>query len=88
MRRFFAATVTCCLVLLLGCPLAGYAAFFTASEISDLKDTPLPSDRSVTIGKLFDTYQYCQDGKWTLHETDRGQKYVVKVQMYLSFVIL
>ena len=76
MRRFFAATVTCCLVLLLGCPLAGYAAFFTASEISDLKDTPLPSDRSVTIGKLFDTYQYCQDGKWTLHETDRGQKYV------------
>lgn len=68
--------VTLCLVLLLGCPLAGYAAFFTASEISELKETPLPSDRSVTIGKLFDTYQHCQDGKWTLHETDRGQKYV------------
>lgn len=56
-------------------PSTGHC-FFTASEISDLKNTPLPADRSITIGKLFDTYQYCKGGKWTVQETDRGQKYV------------
>lgn len=42
-------------------PSTGHC-FFTASEISDLKNTPLPADRSITIGKLFDTYQYCKGG--------------------------
>lgn len=51
-------------------------AFFTASEISDLKKTPLPADRSVTFGNLLDTYKFCKGGKWTLEKTERGQKYV------------
>lgn len=73
MKRFIYPA--CCLLLCLWCA-ALLPAESAASEITDLKATPLPADRSITIGKLFDTYQYCEGGKWTLQETDRGQNYV------------
>ena len=56
--------------------LGGYVLFSEPSEISNVKNSTLSFDRSMTIEKLLDTYQYCQDGEWSLHETDRGQKYV------------
>ena len=59
---FFTSIVITCLVLVFGITTDGFA-FFTASEISLVKNEPFPLDRSITYGKLLDTYKYCKDGK-------------------------
>ena len=84
---FFITAIATCLVLVFGITPDGYA-FFTASEISLVKNEPFPLDRSITYGKLLDTYKYCKDGKWELIENDRGQKIVQFKAQYLPIGIV
>ena len=84
---FFTSIVITCLVLVFGITTDGFA-FFTASEISLVKNEPFPLDRSITYGKLLDTYKYCKDGKWELIENDRGQKIVQFKAQYLPIGIV
>lgn len=63
-------------MLLLNLPQTGNCFFFQESEITLVKDMPFPGDKSVTFGKILDSYKYCKDGKWTVNKTDRGQTFV------------
>lgn len=68
-------------------PSTGHC-FFTASEISLVKNEPFPLDKSITFGKLFDSYQYCKGGKWEVKKTDRGQKLVEFRAQYLPLAVV
>jgi hypothetical protein len=59
-----------------------------SSEVSMVKNTPFPLDKSISFGKLFDSYKYCKNGNWELMETDRGQKYVEFKGEYLTIEIV
>ena len=63
-------------ILLLNHPQSGNCFFFQESEVTLVKDMPLPGDKSITFGKMLDSYKYCKDGKWTVNRTDRGQTFV------------
>ena len=69
--------------LIIGIMLVGIISIGN-SEVSLVKDAPLPIDKSITYGKLFSTYKYCKDGKWTVKKTERGQSYVEFKGKYLS----
>ena len=63
-------------ILLLNHPQSGNCFFFQESEVTLVKDMPFPGDKSITFGKMLDSYKYCKDGKWTVNRTDRGQTFV------------
>lgn len=62
--------------------------FFTASEISLVKNEPFPLDKSITFGKLLDSYQYCKGGQWEVKKTDRGQRFVEFRAQYLPLGVV
>lgn len=62
--------------------------FFTASEISLVKNEPFPLDKSITFEKLFYSYQYCKGGQWEVKKTERGQKIVEFRAQYLPLGVV
>lgn len=73
MKKFYSKTLALSLCLVLCISLLSGCG---NSEISLVKDAPVPMDQSITFGQLFDSYQYCKDGTWEVKESDRGQKFV------------
>jgi len=73
MKKFYFKTLASSLCLVLCISLLSGCG---DSEISLVKDAPVPMDSSITFGQLFDSYKYCKDGTWEVKETDRGQKFV------------
>lgn len=66
-RKVLLLSVLCIFFLLQGCE---------SSEISMVKESSLPYDESMPIGKLLESYQYISDPEWDVIETNRGQKVV------------
>lgn len=47
-----------------------------SSEIKMVKNSPCPMDKSITIGKMLDSYSYVSNPEWEVLKNNRGQKVV------------
>lgn len=66
-KRFWVMLFLLPIVFALGCG---------QSEVDMVKNAPFPLDKSLTFGKLFDTYKHIEKGEWKVLTSDRGQKFV------------
>lgn len=78
-KKILILPLLCMFLVLQGCE---------SEEISLVKNTPLPDDRGITYGELFDNYKHCENGEWNVVEDSRGRTAVEFSAKYLNLSVL
>ncbi|MDF3124667.1 hypothetical protein [Rheinheimera sp. 1928-s] len=65
------------MVLMASILITGCGQLTSAGSISIVKDGYYEMNQSISIGKAFDTWSFCQSTEWSNHKTERGENLVV-----------